>query len=375
MEDCTNTKAGCKVRAKMKHMAKVKSHLKDLYRTNPDDKNRSGCLRLDMNESVAGLPEDFVKNMLSGINSQYLASYPGYRKLEETIASHDKIWPENIMLANGSDAAIKYIFDAYISPGDKVLMTDPTFAMYPIYCNIFKAIPVQVEYNDDLSFPARRFLKAIGPDVRLAVLVNPNNPTGSVIDKDDILAMVKKAEKNGVLIIVDEAYFYFYPESVIGEIRKHKNLIVLRTFSKLCAIASARLGYAAADAAIIEGLRKVKPTYDVNGLAVLFAQKILSDPHLIKRLVKDVESGKRYLTRKLSGEKIRHVSGNANFVLIKCGDRASRIMDELSKEKILISGGFRQSFLKEYIRVTAGDEVSMKRFWSSFIKIWNGERR
>lgn len=354
---------------------KVKSHLKGLYRTNPDDKNRDGCLRLDMNESVAGLPEGFVKNMLRGIDPQYLAAYPAYKKLEESIASNDGIRPENIMLANGSDAAIKYIFDAYISPGDKVLMTDPTFAMYPIYCNIFRAIPVQIEYKDDLSFPMDRFLKAIGPDVKLAVLVNPNNPTGSAICKEDILAIVKKAEKNGVLIIVDEAYFYFYPESVIREIRKHKNLIVLRTFSKLCAIASARLGYAAADASIIEDLRKVKPTYDVNGLAVLFAQKILSDPHLIKRLVKDVDSGKRYLTKRLSGEKIEYVSGNANFVLIKCGDRAARIMDGLEKEKILISGRFKQSFLKDYIRVTAGDEVSMKRFWSSFINIWNKERR
>ena len=352
-------------------MPKIKPHLKDLHRINPEGQSRTGKLRLDMNECVPGLPESFVKEVLSAIDSEFLATYPEYYKtLQEKLAIHNNIHPENISLSNGSDAAIKYIFDAYVSSGEKILLTDPTFAMYPIYCKIFEAKPISVGYRADLSFPVREFMDRISPDIKLAVVVNPNNPTGTVAEENVLISIIERALDNDVLIIVDEAYFYFYPKTIIELVQKYKNLIVLRTFSKLCGMAAVRLGYAAACPEVIEDLRRVKPTYDVNALATLFAEKILDRTEVIPNLIKLINAGRQYLIQRLYEEGIDFKAGSANFVLIKCNGRVTEIIRRLSEENILVKGQFEQDFLKKYIRVTVGTEAIMKKFWKVFIKIW-----
>lgn len=350
-------------------MPKIKRHLKDLYRTSAGRKTRNGMLRLDMNESVSGLPSNFVRSVIDEISPESLAVYPEYFRLQEMIATHNNLKTGNICLANGSDAAIKYLFDAYVSRGDKVLLTDPTFAMYPVYCRMFNASPVPVKYGADLEFPYSAFVDKISGGIKMAVIVNPNNPTGSVLGHDKIIEIIKKASRHDVLVIVDEAYFYFYPRTVIKEVRNFKNLVVLRTFSKLCGLAAARLGYAAADPEIIENLRRVRPTFDVNGLAVLFAEKLFGNPRIIHAAIKAANSGKKYLALRLSEAGIEYRVGHANFILINCGGAVKEIMRKLEKKNILVQGGFKQPSLKDYIRVTVGDVPAMERFWKSFIYI------
>lgn len=352
-------------------MVEIKAHLKHLYRTKPEKKSRRGYLRLDMNEGVPGLPGDFVKDILSEIDPEFLATYPEYKTLQEKVASHNNLKPENVILSNGSDAVIKYIFEAYVSPGDKVLLTEPTYAMFPVYCNMFNAEPIIVEYDSNLAFPKEEFIKKISPDIKMAVVVNPNNPTGNSLERSELIAIIKRAANKRILIIVDEAYFYFYAESVIEKVKDFENLVVTRSFSKLFGLATARLGYAAACPTIIENLSKVRSTYDVNGLAVLFAEKILDNPEIIQNLIESANEGKKYLTQKLSEEGIEYKESCANFVLIKCYGRANEIITRLAEKNILVSGGFKLNFLKDYIRVTIGSKAVMKQFWESFINIWS----
>lgn len=351
-------------------MTKIKEHLLDLERTGPREMSRLGCLRLDMNENPCGLPPDFVKNVLKEISPGFISAYPQYLGLIKAIARHDKVSADNIILANGSDSAIKYIFDAYVSAKDKVLLTDPTFAMYPVYCSMFAAEPVTVKYNADLSFPFEGFMDRLNRGVKLAVIVNPNNPCGSALSREKIARILKKAQENDALVVIDEAYFYYYPDSVIDEIRDFDNLIVLRTFSKLCGMAGLRLGYAAASSRVIGSLVKVKPTFDVNAVAALFARRLLENPGIIRDMVKLAEEGKNYLSGALGREGIEHRAGLANFVLIKCPGRVHQILEELSKNKILAAGPFGQDFLRDYIRVTVADKSTMQRFWADFIRIW-----
>jgi histidinol-phosphate aminotransferase len=352
-------------------MPKPKKALADLQRTKPPRYSRHDYLRLDMNEGVPGLPSGFVKGILAGIDSKWLAAYPEYHTLQDRLAVHNGLAPENLILSNGSDGAIKYIFDAYVSPGDRVLLTDPTFAMYPVYCRMFEAEPLMVPYGADLSFPWQKFLDRMVPGVRLAVLVNPNNPTGSALSASRIIEMVRHAAGHKILLLVDEAYFYYYPETVIHAVKEFENLIVLRTFSKLCGMAALRLGYAAACPAVIENLRKVRPTFDINGLAVLFGTKLLEEPDIIQGLIQAAREGKDFLMQKLSEAGIPYVAGDANFVLIGCLDRVNDIVSGLAAAKILVSGGFRHDFLKDYVRVTVGSKEVMEQFWSVFIDIWN----
>jgi len=354
-------------------MIKIKPHLENLYRVKPSLILRKGCLRLDMNEGIPGLPDNFIKSILSKIDLDLLSTYPEYEKLTEKLAGHNGLKPGNICLANGSDSAIKYIFDAYVSSGNKVLFAEPSFAMYAVYCRMFNAFPVTVKYKKDLSFPSDDFIKKIGPGIKLAVVVNPNNPTGTAISQEALLAIIKKAAKHNVLLIIDEAYYYFYPKTVIRLVKRYKNLIVLRTFSKLCGMAGLRLGYAASCPEIIEGLRKVKPTFDINNIAITFAERLLSNPQIIQGLIKDALQGKEYLLRQLEGRGIEYREGQANFVLIFCKNRVKEISLKLAREKVLIASGFKQDFLKNYIRVTIGNKAAMEKFWKVFLKIWKAK--
>jgi len=357
-------------------MIRAKPHLKNLYRTIVEDKpSRLGFLRLDMNEGIPGLSEDFVKRVLSEVGAENISMYPEYNQLIKKVAGHNGIGSGNVCLSNGSDAAIKYIFDAYVSKGDKVLLTEPTFAMYPVYCRMYGAKAIIAEYGDDLEFPVDDFMRKLTRGVRMAVIVNPNNPAGTALDRKDLMAMIGRARQKDILIVVDEAYFYFYPETVIKEINRYKNLIVLRTFSKLCGIAALRLGYAVACPEIIEGLRKVKPTYDVNGIAVKFTERLFDKEAVIKSMIHSVNDGRNFLAGKLRAEGISYRMGHANFVLVRCGKTASRIIESLNKKRILVGGPFRQGFLKDYIRITIGDRDSMSKLWNVFIKIWRKERR
>ncbi len=355
-------------------MIKIKEHLSKIERMDSSKDLRRDCLRLDMNENPSGLPEPFIKKILTSIDANFLSAYPEYGQLQEKIAKVNGLKPENICLSNGSDAAIKYIFETFVEPGDKVLLTDPTFAMYPIYCRMYGAVPVFVEYSSDLSLPFDQLIKSLSQNIKMAVVVNPNNPTGSVLTKAQMKILLDQAKKNNVLLIVDEAYFYYYNETVIKEVKNYDNLIVLRTFSKLCGIAALRLGFVASNVVIAQNLRVVRPTYDVNALGVSFALKILDQPKVIERMIKDVNKGREFLIAKLGSKNISYVNGMANFVLIDCGLRADEIREKLKSKKILIGGHFKQPFLKKYLRVSLGESVLMKRFWDAFLRIWENTK-
>ena len=348
----------------------LKKHLRNLERFDADTIRRDGYLRLDMNENVLGLPKSVVNGVFRTLTPNVLAGYPQYGELRKKLAKHNSLRPENICLTCGSDSAIKLIYEAYVSPGDKVIVTDPTFAMYPVYCDMYAAKMISVPYPANFKFPAKAFLSKMTKGVRLAVAVSPNNPIGSIIELKDLKALIKKAHQNGILLIVDEAYVHSYDVTVMKDIKKYDNLIVLRTSSKLLGLAGVRFGYAAAHAKIIKDLRRVQPTFEVNAVAVAFFKKLLDSPTIVKKFIAEVKGGKKYLVAQLKKANIPFYAGYSNYLLIKCGEKAGPVMDGLKKKKILIHGRFKQPILKNYIRVTIGPVPVMKRFWSEFSRTW-----
>jgi histidinol-phosphate aminotransferase len=351
-------------------LRKLRPHLRDLHRSRIGEKARGGFLCLDMNEGIPGLPEAFVRRTLASIDSGFLCRYPEYHRLKQSLARRNGLGSENISLSNGSDGSIKNIFDAFIGKGDRVLMTDPTFAMYPVYCRMYEAEAEAVEYGADLAFPYDEFSARLRRGVKLAVVVNPNNPTGSILEPGRLLRLIQRARKADALFLVDEAYFYYHRETVMPWVRRYENLIVLRTFSKLCGLAAARIGYAAASAPVVECLRKVKSAFDVSALGVVLAQRILEEPGLMRRLMRSVAAGKAHLVRSLRRAGIPHVAGRANFVLIHCGEVVPEVVHRLAERRVLVSGGFRQESLQPYIRVTVGDRPTMERFLKAFLPVW-----
>ena len=349
-------------------MPEIKKHLKNLERLHRQQSRRDH-LRLDMNEGIPGLPDDFVRDVLAEIDRDYLSMYPEYDSLIKKLADFNGISPENIFISNGSDAAIKQLFEVYVSPGDRVLLTDPTFAMYPVFCGMNEATAEYVEYRDDFTLAIGEFMERLSSSPRMAVLVNPNNPTGHVLKRNELLEVIRKAEECGVLLLIDEAYYYFHSQTIIGEINSCSHLVVLRTFSKLCGLAAARLGYIAASREIVNGLLKVKLGYDVNGIAVRLVERLLDRPELIEKMIEQTNDGKRYIVDRLRKAGLKFRCGEANFVLINCHGCANEVAKRLSEKGILVGGGFRQEFLKDYIRVTVGHRFVMERFCDALLSV------
>jgi len=352
-------------------MIEPKEQIRCLERVNLDLDNREKYLRLDKNEFVGGMPADIFGGALQKINFDNITMYPEYKKLKEKIAEIEGLKAENVILGNGSDAIIKNIFETYIDINHDVLLTDPTFAMYPIYCKMFEAgyVP-QVKYKSLDKFPKEEFLKKLEENnaFKMAVIVNPNNPTGSVVDNRFILKATEIASQHDVLMVVDEAYHYFHKKTVANYVNDFDNLIVLRTFSKFFGLAGLRIGFGVSNQNIITDLRKVQMTYPVDCVSVAFAREVLDDPKIEYYLYDRFNKGKLYLINKLNEHNMEYHVGNANFILIKCNQD---VVEKLKDARILIKGGFKQDILKDYIRVTLGDENSMKTFWHHFERYVN----
>lgn len=347
-------------------MPQPKSHLIDLYRGVSHSGSRRGFLRLDMNESVEGLPGEFVREVLDGITVEELASYPEYAEITLEIARSVNLAPENVLVTNGSDAAIKHLFEAFIDTDDRILLTDPTFAMYSVYSKIMRARDIVVPYNDDLSFPFDAFVRGLEHKPKMAVVVNPNNPTGSMLEQTRIHALADACREKDCLLIIDEAYFHYLEETAVDLVPKFENVVIVRTFSKLGGIAGLRIGYALAHADIISAISKVRPTFDVNALAVAVAKALIRRPEIMDRQLATIGEGRKWLVEKLEVSGIPYVAGCANFVLIDCGEQCAQIAEALKGKHILVGAGFRQPFLRRYMRVTLASKKIMEQFWSIF---------
>ncbi|GAB6037204.1 histidinol-phosphate transaminase [Fundidesulfovibrio butyratiphilus] len=347
-------------------MPQCKPHLADVHRHGSGE-SREGFLRLDMNENPDGLPADFVREVLGRVTPEFLASYPEYAPLKEALARAEGIAPECLCLSGGSDGAIKLLFEAFVRPGDSVLLTDPTFAMYPVYADLFQAQTRRVAYDETLRFPLESFLAQIDETVRMGVLVNPNNPTGRAFTPQEVERTVAALARVDALAVMDEAYFQYHGQTALPLLARYPNLVVLRTFSKLCGMAALRLGYVAASAEVAHALRTIRSSFEVNALGVLFAQELLRRPDILDEEMRLFRQGKDLLLETLGKAGADVIPGEANFVLVRCPGGAKAAQDHLRANGILVAGGFSHPALTDRIRVTVGKPDTMRRFLNVFL--------
>src|SRR3989338_11139547 len=255
---------------------------------NPVNEGRKGKLRLDFNENTLGCSPKVIA-AIKKIAAEELASYPEYAAFKKKLAKYLKVDVNNLMLTNGADEAISLVFNAYLKRNATVIIPTPSFEMLNVYAQNLGAKIVSIPYNkkesdkdnssvkNEFIFPTEALLTAINPKTKLVVLVNPNNPTGTAIAKDDIIKIIQKAKKNKSIVLIDEAYYEFYGRSSLGLLNKYNNLIIIRTFSKAFGLAGLRLGYAIADKNRINEIKKISSTYNVNSIAVIAANAALND--------------------------------------------------------------------------------------------------
>lgn len=340
----------------------VKETVKDLYRVGCKQ-GRLGCLRLDMNENPKGLPKDFVDEVKREITPEFLSTYPEPEKLASLTAEFLHVDYENICLTNGSDEAIRFIFEIFARQGSEVVSISPTFEMYKVYCEMFGLCHKPVPYSENFEIQITDILEAIGKDTDIVVALNPNNPIGTVFSEDDMEHIIQRAQQAGAVVIIDEAYHYFYNKTFLPLAMKYNNVILLRTFSKLFSLAACRLGFAVANPELIQYLKKVRPSFNVNAVALKFGEKILEHPELIDKLIAAEEEGKAVLKAGLKKQGYQVYAYEGNFLFFKPRLKPQVLAKKLEEQKILVKT-FGYELLKDFIRVTTGDKETMDYFLS-----------
>ena len=335
-----------------------------------DTTNRANFLRLDMNESPEGLPREFVESVKQEITASFLATYPNDESFLQALARFLEIPRENLCATNGSDMAIRYCFELFGHADSTFVSVYPTFEMYAVYCNIFRLNHRKILYEDDFSIDVHAILESITDDVSMVALLNPNNPIGNVYAKNEVESIIKKAKDVGAIVIIDEAYYGFAPQSFLPLALKHDNVLVLRTFSKLFALASLRLGFVCAHPKMIATFQKIMPTFEVNALALLFGQRLLENHAIIESLQQTQQQGRETLMQLLQQAHYDYKMMFGNYLFIRPHSDVATLVQRLKEHNILIKT-YRHAILKDMIRITTGSPKTMQHFFDIFYEIDN----
>ncbi len=346
----------------------VNEDIKNTYRIFPSQ-GRYGYLRYDMNENPEGVPQEFVDEVVKEITPEFLAIYPEPDRFTRKYADFVGVDFDNVLATNGSDRAIRSMLETFGEKGKKVVTVAPSFEMYWVNCNILGLVHVPVSYEEDLTIDVNKIVDAIDSDTRVVVLLNPNNPIGNVYSEDEAVRVIEKARSVGAVVIIDEAYHYFYDKTFLHLINKYDNVAVLRTFSKCFSLAACRLGLVIADKQMIGYLKNGKLTFDVNSFALLFGERLLDHPEVIDRLIREEKEGKEYVLRELSAHGYECRDCKGNFIFVKPNKDAHELTRELEEKKKILVHAYSNELLKKYIRVSVGSPAAMKRFLEAFFEL------
>ena len=345
----------------------INKDIKNTERVFPTQ-GRYDYLRYDMNENPEGLPLEFVEQVKKEITPEFLSIYPEPDRFLNKYAKYMSVEYDNVMATNGSDMAIRYLLETFGERGKKVVTVAPSFEMYWVNCNILGYQHVPVPYNANLTMDVNNILDAIDYDTRVVVLLNPNNPVGNVYTDEEAETIVKKAAEVGALVIVDEAYHYFYEKTFLNLIKKYDNVAILRTFSKLFSIAACRLGVITASEEIIHYAKNAKLTFDANAIALLFAERLLDHPEIEKILIETEKAGREFILKTLRDKGYECRDCRGNFILVKPNMEAHALAERLERDHKVLVKTFGNDLLKEYLRISTGSKQSMEKFLQVFFK-------
>ena len=335
-----------------------------------DQNERKDYLRLDLNENPGGLPEEFVSKVLEGVTPQLDAQYPETLHFTEVLAGYLGTDIGHLCLVNGSAEGIRYIIQAFTSPGGRIVGVVPSYFMFQVYSEMYGRNYVKVPYNEDLSMDVNHIISAMTDDTQLLILLNPNNPMGNVYSDEEFERIFRTAQEKQINILIDEAYHYFYPKTFIRYALEKEHVFVTRTFSKLFSMAGCRLGYVAGWPEGVKMVQKMCTPHNTNAFALRFAEAVLRTPGMPELLINLFSQGRQYLIDWLDANGYPHKGEAGNFIFIKPKTDAQRIVDRMKEEKkILIKTYPDVGEFGNCLRVSIGEKKYMEQFTAALTEI------
>lgn len=318
----------------------------------------SGSIKLASNENPLGPSPEAMKAIQSSFSD--LNRYPdgaGYY-LKNALSERLSISPEELILGNGSNELLDIAARTYLQAGDEAVMASPSFVVYGMAVQSVGGRSIQVplrDYRHDLEAMA----DAISPKTKMIFIANPNNPTGTINTSDEFDALMEKITDD-MLVVVDEAYYEYvsapdYADS-LKQFRAGKNILILRTFSKIYGLAGLRIGYGIAKKEILTDMNRLREPFNTNSLAQKAALAALTDIAHIANSRKINNEGREYLYQQFTALGISYVPTEANFIYIPIHDSAA-VNASLMKKGVIIRPMGPQA-----IRVTIGLPEENRRF-------------
>ena len=300
-----------------------------------------------------------AKVFLDANESPYNDPYNRYpdplqRSLKYKIADIKNIEPDHIFLGNGSDEPIDLLIRAFCEPGvDNIVTIDPSYGMYQVAANINNVAIRKIPLTADFGLEPLQVLHAVDLHTKLIFLCSPNNPSGNNLSRAAMAHIVRHFKG---IVVIDEAYIDFSPDnSLLSDVVKYHNLVLLQTFSKAWGMAGIRLGMAFADPEIIRVLNKIKYPYNLNVLTIHKALEMLDKQEQVKNWTSAIISERERISRELKNLKIvqKVYHSDANFVLVAVDD-ASKIYRKLVTEGIIVRDRSKVFLCNSCLRITIG---------------------
>lgn len=322
--------------------------------------DRSRFICLDRNERVSPLTPAQFADLVARLRPGHLTAYPDLGPLYRRLSELTGLPIDRLSVGAGSDAIIRRAFHAFLRPGDAILTPDPSYAMYAVWARLFQARHLVVPYEADLSLDVERFIAMLAERPRIAVLANPDQPTGSVLPPDQLRRVVAAAHAADVLMLVDEAYYPFWPETAMGLVAEFDNLLVVRSFSKVGGIAGLRLGFGGGHPSIIRPIQTVRGSGEVSVMAALAGEWLLDHPEVSETFRQDAERGRQVLIAAAVrlGLGVVPTQGNFQLLRVPTGVSPATVVTALEQRGYLIKASFSADCIRDCIRVTIdGPEV------------------
>jgi histidinol-phosphate aminotransferase len=326
--------------------------------------------KLASNENLLGPSPKALAAIRKELSKIYLYPEGPCTVLRQTLAKKFSVPERQVVISNGADNLILMVANAFVNEGDEVVMADPTFPVYTNVTQIMGGKPIKVKLKD-FTHDLDGMFKKVNQKTKLVFICNPNNPTGTIVSLEAFESFLSHLPKH-IIVVLDEAYGDFVEEafypSGLDYIREKKQVIVLRTFSKVYGLAGLRIGYALGKEDLVDCLYQVRDPFPVHRLAQVAAVAALKDEDHAVRSVQLVYEGKRYLYKELDRMGLSYVPSQANFIFVDFGKDSEEVFQALLREGVIIRPGKTWGY-PTFARVTIGRMGDNRRFIRSLKKI------
>lgn len=334
----------------------------------------SGVIKLASNENPLGPPPSSIAILKEMADK--VATYPDGNcyYLKNALADFIGVTPANLIVGNGSDEIIKFIAEAFLDEGDEMIMADPSFSEYDFAAKIMggRTIPVPTK---KLTHDLDAMAAAVTEKTKLVFVCNPNNPTGTIVGKAEVDAFLDKLPQ-GVITVFDEAYFEYvtdedYPQT-LDYIHAGRDVIVLRTFSKIYGLAGLRIGYGVAKPELLGMLNRVREPFNVNMLAQAAALAALNDGDHVVRSRELNDEGKVYLGGEFDRLGLPYMPTHANFIWVQVKADSQQVFSKMLRRGVIVRTGDIFGH-PDVIRVTIGTPEQNRRFIAALEEVLTEE--